>query len=689
MQMLEEKEKRKKKLSRRRIQKYHRISSEKQSVDVQPKESKEAKDPGQPVRAAPFHAKKKIEIDTGKNTKKETEHKQKKSRLNQEQKKQGRLKFAEKKTDRILSGEPVAVKRIAQATMQSTETKEKQSDTDMISEKLTEDAMVLTESGGAFLQKEIQRGKQYSFRRKKLKKSKEYEEKESKVHFEEGASKQKKANTSKQQVNQFWKRKRQKAAYEEVQAGTRGTVQGIKGIAGTVKQVIQQIFQKHKSIVFPVAGSVLVLVLCISLLGSCSSIIQGAGSLIISTTYPSTDEAIWEVERRYSELESDLNRQINAMESRHPGYDEYRYQVDEITHNPYHLISYLTAKYGEFTYEDVKDELPALLQQQYVLETSSQTETVTETRTITVGQSLGQVVTSGYCSCSICCGQWAGGATASGVMPQANHTLAVDARNPIVPLGTKVVMNGVEYTVEDTGAFARYGVDFDVYYGNHSEAQAHGHQTWEAYLADSNGSQSVEVTQTTTKRIFNVKLTNYGFDAVAQRNLTEVQKAHYAILNQTYGNRDYLFDRNNISNSGGGFHYEIPPEALTDEKFRNMITEAEKYLGYPYVWGGASPETSFDCSGFVSYVINNCGNGWNIGRQTAEGLRNICAYVSPQDAKPGDLIFFQNTYNTSGASHVGIYVGNGMMIHCGDPIQYANINSTYWQSHFLAYGRLP
>lgn len=152
------------------------------------------------------------------------------------------------------------------------------------------------------------------------------------MHFEEGASKQKTANTSKQQVNQFWKRKRQKAAYEEAQAGTRGTVQGIKGIAGRVKQVIQQTFQKHKSIVLPVAGIVLVLVLCISLLGSCSSIIQGAGSLIISTTYPSTDEAIWEVERRYSELESDLNRQINAMESRHPGYDEYRYQVDEITH---------------------------------------------------------------------------------------------------------------------------------------------------------------------------------------------------------------------------------------------------------------------------------------------------------------------------------------------------------------------
>lgn len=135
--------------------------------------------------------------------------------------------------------------------------------------------------------------------------------------------------------------------------------------------------------------------------------------------------------------------------------------------------------------------------------------------------------------------------------------------------------------------------------------------------------------------------------------------------------------------------YEIPPEALTDERFARMIAEAEKYLGYPYVWGGSSPSESFDCSGFVCWVINNCGNGWSVGRDTAEGLRNQLTYVSLSEAKPGDIIFFQNTYATEGASHVGIYVGNNMMIHCGNPIQYANIGSAYWQEHFMCFGRLP
>jgi cell wall-associated NlpC family hydrolase len=135
--------------------------------------------------------------------------------------------------------------------------------------------------------------------------------------------------------------------------------------------------------------------------------------------------------------------------------------------------------------------------------------------------------------------------------------------------------------------------------------------------------------------------------------------------------------------------YDIPSEAMSDAKFAAMITEAEMYLGYPYVWGGSSPSTSFDCSGFVSWVINNCGNGWSYGRRTADGLRSICTYVSPSEAKPGDLIFFEKTYNTTGASHVGIYVGNGMMIHCGNPIQYTSIETSYWQQHFLCYGRLP
>ena len=164
----------------------------------------------------------------------------------------------------------------------------------------------------------------------------------------------------------------------------------------------------------------------------------------------------------------------------------------------------------------------------------------------------------------------------------------------------------------------------------------------------------------------------------------------YNALNTTYGNRNYLWDVNNISSGAGGdgMSYEIPPEALQDEEFARMIHEAEKYLGVPYVWGGYSP-SGFDCSGFVSYVINHCGNGWNYGRLTADGLRGVCTYVSPAEAKPGDLIFFQGTYNTPGASHVGIYVGNNMMIHCGDPIHYSSISTSYWQEHFLCFGRLP
>lgn len=166
----------------------------------------------------------------------------------------------------------------------------------------------------------------------------------------------------------------------------------------------------------------------------------------------------------------------------------------------------------------------------------------------------------------------------------------------------------------------------------------------------------------------------------------------YKVLLETLGNRSYLFGEDVSSAPGGGGEYtdyDIPGEALTDTAFANMVREAEKYLGYPYVWGGSSPSTSFDCSGFVSWVINNCGNGWSVGRQTANGLKNLCDIIPPSEAKPGDLIFFQGTYNTSGASHVGIYVGNGMMIHCGDPISYASIETNYWQQHFYCFGRIP
>ena len=191
--------------------------------------------------------------------------------------------------------------------------------------------------------------------------------------------------------------------------------------------------------------------------------------------------------------------------------------------------------------------------------------------------------------------------------------------------------------------------------------------------------------------ILNVTLANHGLGKViAESGITEDQMQRYAVLMQTYGNKKEIFGDNPYAIAVQDvLHYDIPGEALTDERFRRMITEAEKYLGYPYVWGGASPSTSFDCSGFVSWVINHCGNGWSYGRLTAEGLRQVCAIIPKSEAKPGYLIFFQGTYNTSGASHVGIYVGNGMMIHCGNPIQYASTETSYWQAHYYCCGRLP
>ncbi len=493
-------------------------------------------------------------------------------------------------------------------------------------------------------------------------------------------------------IRRFWQKQRYKKAYQAAQKGEQTaaeTVRITQTVFAKVKRAAQAVAGRNKGIFSVLAAMVLLFMLIATSLSSCGASLQGATSSIAGTTYASTDEDIYAVENAYAALEDALNSQINSIESRHPGYDEYRYQVDEISHNPYHLISYFTAKYGEFTYGQVKDEVEEIFRQQYGISTESTRETVTETKIVRVGESLGQVVTSGYCSCAICCGVWAGGPTASGVYPTANHTIAVDANNPFVPMGTKVVMNGVEYVVEDTGGFAQYGVQFDVYYGDHASASAHGHQTWEAYIADDNGSQEVEVTSTREVNRLDVTLTNHNLDTVLRSRMDENEEKRYDYYNTTFGNRNYLFDTNTLPGGGaGGFGYDIPAEALSDQKFANMIREAEKYLGYPYVWGGASPSTSFDCSGFVSWVINNCGNGWNVGRQTADGLRSCCAYVSPSEAKPGDLIFFQGTYNTSGASHVGIYVGNNMMIHCGSPIQYTSIASSYWQEHFMAFGRI-
>lgn len=420
----------------------------------------------------------------------------------------------------------------------------------------------------------------------------------------------------------FYQKKQYKDAYAAAKRGQKaGTAASKQAAAATntvtekAKAAVQEIVVQNKTLWVGIGVGILLVMVMLGAFSSCGAAIQGTGSTFVGTTYPSKDADMKGAEEDYLELEKELDKQIRQMESTHPGYDEYRYQLDEIGHDPYQLISHLTAVYEQFTRGQVKSVIKELFKQQYLLKV------------------------------------W--------------ETIEIRTR-----METRV---GIRPTID-----AFENVSMETY-------------TYE---------EEVEYEY----KILNVLLKNKGFDTIARKNMNQKQTGRYDAYNLTYGNRPELFGAGSptysggttgsigtgggVGGSGGGFKYDIPSEALSDEKFARMIKEAEKYLGMPYVWGGSSPSTSFDCSGFVCWVINNCGNGWSVGRTTANGLRGKCSYVSPADAQPGDLIFFEKTYNTVGASHVGIYVGNGMMIHCGDPISYTSINSTYWQSHFLGFGRI-
>lgn len=395
-------------------------------------------------------------------------------------------------------------------------------------------------------------------------------------------------------------------AGKSVASGGTATAEGAKKATKKTKKVTERMVEfvsKHSHAILIVLVFGLLLMVVSSALSSCSVMLQGGSNVVLGTSYTAEDEDIIGANNDYKALEAALQSQINNIESTHSGYDEYRYHLDEINHNPYELASYLTVMFEDYTRAEVQSTLQELFDKQYKLtlrgeiETRTRTETRTGTRTVTD--------------------------------PETGETTEEE----------------YEYEVE---------VEYEYY-------------------------------------ILHVTLTNNGLGTViANSGLDDDQWERYTVLLQTQGNRSHLFADDIYANSTGPYtDYDIPGEALTDERFAKMIREAEKYLGYPYVWGGSSPSTSFDCSGFVSYVINHCGNGWNVGRLTANGLMNICDIIPPNQAKPGDLIFFQGTYDTSGASHVGIYVGNGMMIHCGNPISYASVETSYWQQHFYCYGRLP
>ena len=345
---------------------------------------------------------------------------------------------------------------------------------------------------------------------------------------------------------------------------------------------------------FAIAAAILLmLAFLLNGLSSCSVIMDGVGSGIAASTYPSQDADMLGAEAQYCEMEAELQRYLDTYESTHD-YDEYHFDLDTIEHDPYVLISMITALHqGEWTLDEVQGTLQMLFDRQYILTEDVVVETRYRTETDTWTDADGNT-----------------------------HT--------------------------DT-----YQVPYDYY-------------------------------------ICTVTLENFNLSHVPVYIMSEEQFGMYATYMATLGNRPDLFPGSGYIGKyveGSYTDYDIPPEALDDEVFAAIIKEAEKYLGYPYVWGGSSPSTSFDCSGFVSWVINH--SGWDVGRLGAQGLCNICTPVPSANVKPGDLVFFTGTYDTPGVSHVGIYVGNNMMIHCGDPISYANLNSNYWQSHFYRYGRLP
>ena len=412
-------------------------------------------------------------------------------------------------------------------------------------------------------------------------------------HFHTAA--QEHPELSKNFFARYWQKQRNRKQYQK--RAKAAAKQGAKA-AGKTAAATEKLAAKAAGFVkrHP-AGSVIALacILLVFLVQSCSSSLvtignAGAGALG-ATTYPSEDGDMLGAEAAYTGLEAELKNYLDTYESTHD-YDEYHFDLDEIEHDPYVLISILSALHeGQWTLSQAAGTLQTLFDRQYILTEEVVVEVRYRTETDTWTDEDGN-----------------------------SHT--------------------------DT-----YQVPYDYY-------------------------------------ICYVTLENKNLSHLPVYFMSEEQMSRYAIYMSTVGNRPDLFpdspyvDRY-ITNPPQG--YEVPGEYLDDETFAAMLSEAQKYIGYPYVWGGSSPATSFDCSGYLSWVINH--SGWNVGRQTAQGLYNLCTPVS--SPRPGDLVFFKGTYNTSGVSHCGIYVGDGRMLHCGDPIGYANLNTNYWQSHLYAYGRLP
>ena len=411
-----------------------------------------------------------------------------------------------------------------------------------------------------------------------------------------------------------WKQRQEihKSYYAAARSGTAAQTAGGKAASnGTnaAKSGMEQVIDKGKSVVSTAVNGIanfaksnahvllivgvflLLLLLVMSAFSSCSILFSGTTQVSGQTIYTAEDRDIRGAETDYKKLEKELDKKIKRTPADHPGYDEYRYHLDAIEHDPWQLTSFLTTLYDDYTRSEVQAKLKETFAKQYKLTTW--VEVQTRYRTVVM----------------------------------------ID------------IFTGIPYTVQ---------VPYEY-------------------------------------RIFHTKLVNKGLEVVIREELDADQWKRYEIFQDTLGGRPYLFNGGlppgGSDGSGApGIDYQVPAEALTDSEFAAIYKEAQKYVGTPYVWGGSTPETGFDCSGYVCWVYNQ--NGYNVGRTTANGLWNKCQHISEAEAKPGDLVFFKGTYDTPGMSHTGIYLGNGMMVSAGDPIKYANIHSSYWQKYLSGFGRL-
>lgn len=418
-----------------------------------------------------------------------------------------------------------------------------------------------------------------------------------------------------------WQQKRAiKKEYMATKAGKTGknTAKATQKTAKSAKKAAEntkktgEFLAKHWKGALIALAILLIVAFLLSVVSSCSVMVQSGVSAFGTSSYAVEDTDMKDAEAQYCAMEAELQEYLDTYESTHD-YDEYHYDLDDIEHDPYVLLSAISALHGgEWTIDEIGGTLQMLFDKQYILTETITTETRYRTETRTGERQATDPETGAY--------------------------LYDEYGEPVM----------VEYEYEVQVPYTYY--------------------------------------------ICTVELENFNLSHVPVYIMSEEQLSMYATYMSTLGNRPDLFPDSFYVDAYVNTEYEdyeIPASALSDPQFAAMMEEAEKYLGYPYVWGGSNPNTSFDCSGFVSWVVNNCGVGWNLGRLGADSLRHTCSYVSPANARPGDLIFFEGTYDTTGASHVGIYVGNNMMIHCGDPIQYADITSSYWQQHFLSFGRLP